>query len=230
MSRARRLLPALLLLALGGCAAPPGPPPARYGSEFPPPRRPRPPSPSLWPSDPGAERNAYLIADPIARTRGDVVTILIRENQTASHREDTRLEQKTGAKLQLESLSGFPTAFRQGLPGGEVSSGRTFDAESEYDKQGRLEARVTCMIVDVYPNGNLVVEGGREIRIDDELKVLRVSGIVRPLDILPGNTVLSENLAEARVSYEGTGPLTRNGQRGAVGKVVDYLWHNLWPF
>ncbi|MEZ6185761.1 MAG: flagellar basal body L-ring protein FlgH [Planctomycetota bacterium] len=226
----RLALALLAALALAGCSAPPGPPPARYGSEFPPPRRARVPSPSLWPTDPGAERNAYLICDPIARTCGDIVTVLIRESQTASQREDTTLEQSTGLQMELESLSGFPNAFNAGLPGGAVSSGRSFDAQSKYDKRGSLQARVTCMIVDVYPNGNLVIEGGREVRIDDELKILRVSGIVRPLDILPGNTVLSENLAEARVSYEGSGPLTRNGKRGAIGTAVDYFWHNLWPF
>lgn len=219
-------LPVLALaLLLAACAAPPAPAPVRFGAEFPP--VPRPTSRgSLWVDG----RGAGLCGDPIARGRGDVVTILIRESQQARQNEATLLEQETSASLELEALAGFPKAFPAGLPAGKASSARSFDATSRVQKDGSLTARVTAVVVDVLPNGCLVLEGTRAVRVDDETKTLRVTGIVRPQDVTPDNTVLSEDLAEASVSFEGTGPLTRNGSRGLVGSAVDFLWHHLWPF
>lgn len=228
----KRVVALLLLLLLGSASACRGVPVvearARFGAEYP--QACAPPSPSLWPRDPAAARRATLVGDTVARARGDTLTILIRESQQITNRESTLLQQSTSAKGEIKELSGLPNAFRPGLPGGEVSSAREFKAGGQYDKDGKFEARVTAVVVDVQPNGNLVVEGARSVRLDDETKTIKISGIVRPFDVTPSNTVLSEDLAEASVSYEGDGPLTRNGKRGVLGSVVDFFFHHLWPF
>ena len=228
MSRAL-VAAALALAALAGCASTPPAPSGRVGAVYPPvvPARPR---ASLWPREPAAERRASFMGDPVARGRGDVVTVLVRESQRTSQREATTLEQSTEARAELGGLQGLPNAFRQGLPGGAVSSTRSFDATGDTNRDGSFEARVSVVVTDVQPNGNLVLEGAREVRVDDDVKLLRVVGIARPLDITIGNTILSEDLAEASITYEGDGPLSRNSSRGVVGTFVDFLWHHLWPF
>ena len=201
----------------------------RFGAQFPAAVE-QPASGSLWPGDEAAARRAGLIGDTVARSRGDIVTVIVRESQLASQREATALDQSTSMKLELSSLKGFPKAFEQGLPGGEASSSRSFSGEGSVDKQGRLEARVTAVVTEVLPNGDLLLEGSRSVTIDDETKELVVRGIARRLDMTASNTILSENLAQAEVSYRGSGPLTRTTKRGLVGRIADFFWHHLWPF
>jgi flagellar L-ring protein precursor FlgH len=231
-----RALALAALLLVSGCASAAARPAARSG-----PGRAVDPIPSavlsappeaasLWPRDSAAQRRSSLIADPIARGRGDIVTVLVHEAQTVTNKETTDLKQDSHLLAQLNQLGALPAAFRNGLPAGEVTSSREFSANGQYDKAGDFETRITATIVDVQPNGNLIIEGTRAVRMDDEVKTLKISGIVRPLDLTTSNTVLSENVAEASVSYEGDGPLTRNQKRGFLGTVFDYLFHNLWPF
>ncbi|MBL4850143.1 MAG: flagellar basal body L-ring protein FlgH [Planctomycetes bacterium] len=229
MMRAIYLACALASLAWGGCALPPEP--ARFDYDYPPLPTKAQVGASLWPQARSSQLAASLISDPIARSRGDIITILIRENQRVQQRESTDVSQRTGVSLELAALTGLPNAFRaNGLPGGQASSERDFSAKGTVSKEGRFEARVTAIVTDVLPNGNLVLEGRRRVEIDNETKNICVRGVARPCDISPGNTIQSELLAAAQVSYEGDGPLTRATQRGIVGTVADFLWHHLWPF
>jgi flagellar L-ring protein precursor FlgH len=219
-----RLLLPWLVCAASGCTVVTADPNPRFSAEYPPvPCAAR--SGSLW--RPGA---ASFVADPVARARGDVVTVLVRESQEARQQDATTLEQTTSADAHLDGLDGLPSTFRKGLPGASVGSTRRFTADGEVTKNGRVTTRVTAVVTDVLPNGCLVVEGTRQVSVDDETRVVHVAGIVRPQDLTPANTVLSEQLAEATVSLEGRGPVTRNGSRGMVGSAVDFLWHHLWPF
>jgi flagellar L-ring protein precursor FlgH len=220
----QRLLLAACALALSGCTVVTADARPRFGSEYPPGPRPV-ASGSLW--APGA---GSLLADPIARQRGDVVTVLVRESQEASQKDETTLEQTTSAEAHLDGLDGLPSTFRKGLPGASVGSTRRFAASGDMTKNGKVTTRVTCVVSDVLPNGCLVIEGTREVNVDAETRTVRVAGIVRPQDITPANTVLSEQLAEATVTLDGRGPLARNSQRGLMGTVTDFLWHHLWPF
>jgi hypothetical protein len=123
---------------------------ARMGAVFPP-AAPRGARVSLWPEDPAAARRARLLADPVARGRGDIVTVLVRESQRATHREATTLDQTTEARAGLGRLEGLPSALRQGLPSGSVSSARNFEAKGDTDRDGSLEARVTGALADFRP-------------------------------------------------------------------------------
>jgi flagellar L-ring protein precursor FlgH len=186
---------------------------------------------SLWPQERGAERRATPVADLVARARGDIVTVLIRESQETSQKEQTKLAQSTSLKAALKDIGVFPHTFAGNpLPSAEAESSRNFQADGQIDKNGRLDARLSAVVIEVQPNGNLVIEGKRTVRIDDEVKTLTISGVVRPADLTPANTVLSENVAEASVSLSGDGALSRNSSRGLLGTIFDWLWHNLWPF
>ena len=116
------------------------------------------------------------------------------------------------------------------LPEIDIRSSRIFDGEAKQEKDSNFEARMAVMIVDRMPNGNLVIAGSRVVQIDDETKTLRISGVVRPIDITAQNSVPSSLVAEARVSMSGEGANTRMVTRGPIGTLFDTLIWAAWPF
>ena len=170
-----------------------------------------------------------LVANKTAARPGDLVTVLIQETQDLKNEEKSDLKTQKALDTQLTSFNIAPDAFTT-LPDVKSSTNNTFAGTANYEKSGNFTARLTAMVVDALPNGNLVISGRREIRIDNETKVIEFSGVVRRYDITAGNTIESELVANARVSYSGSGPLTRTTNRhGFGGFVFDaFIW--LWPF
>ena len=170
-----------------------------------------------------------LTANKTARRVGDLLTVVISEQQDLSNQEKTDLQRSTDLRYRLTNFDVKPNAFNV-LPQVAADSADNFAGTANYQKTGRFQARLTAVVADTLPNGNLVVRGRREIRIDQEVKVLEFSGIVRRYDILPDNTVTSELVADAQVSYAGTGPLTNSTNRRGIGGWLHSLFSWLWPF
>lgn len=170
-----------------------------------------------------------LIANKTARRVGDLVTVLISESQDVSNEEVTGHAKERSLAYNLLNFDVLPDAFNT-LPRIDAESSTEFAGSASQSKRGTFEARLTAMVVDVLPNGNLVVSGRREVRVDDEVKLIEFSGMVRKYDIAANNTIQSELVADARVSYTGNGPLTKaNSRRGWGAWVFDAIdW--LWPF
>ena len=179
-------------------------------------------------SDPGLGP-VSPIADKTANRVGDLLTIIIRENQDQRNEERTDLAKNSTLNYQLLDFNVKPDTFET-LPSIRTSKADTFGGTANYEKRGEFEARLTAMVVDTLPNGNLIVEGRREIRIDTERKVLEFRGIVRRYDVERDNTVESELVADAYVSYAGTGPLTRSNERRGLAKWLYNAIDWIWPF
>jgi flagellar L-ring protein precursor FlgH len=176
---------------------------------------------SLWTKNGAVRRSA--ISDPIAMAAGDIVTIIVEERQQIANSEDASYSKDQNLQFVLEEFAITPDELRF-LPQIDQSSSREWNGEASYNKDGRFEARIAVVVVDVQPNGNLVVEGRRRIQFDEEVKTMRVTGIVRPRDIASDNTVRSRNVANATLSYEGEGPLTRATNQGWLEVVIDFIW------
>ncbi|HED65198.1 MAG TPA: flagellar basal body L-ring protein FlgH [Planctomycetes bacterium] len=170
-----------------------------------------------------------MIADRTARRPGDLVTVLITEQQNIKTEEQSQLKRGTTLDYSLNTFNIKPNAFNP-LPDINATSQDDFTGKANYEKKGNFTARITAIVMDVLPNGNMVILGRREIRIDRETKVIEFSGIVRRFDVSADNTIESELVADARVSYVGTGDLTtttnRNGLGGWFHRAI--VW--LWPF
>jgi flagellar L-ring protein precursor FlgH len=175
---------------------------------------------SLWNPD---RPSPSLFADTTARSVGDVLTIVISEKQVVKNKEDTELGKTSTLDAALTNFDVLPDAFEP-LPAVAGSSDRQFDAEAKYDKENQFETRLSVIVIDVQPNGNLVVEGRRRVIMDKESKCMRVTGIVRPYDVTNANSVYSWQVANASVAYEGNGPLTRTTNRGFLGELLDLIW------
>ena len=170
-----------------------------------------------------------MIADKTAMRPGDLLTILISENQDIKNEETSQLQRATDLSYALTSFNIKPNAFNP-LPDIAAVSQDDFNGRANYEKSGEFTARITTIVMDVLPNGNLVIKGRREIQIDNETKVIEFSGVVRRLDVKPNNTVESELVAQARVSYIGEGDLTDTTNRVGLGGLVHRAIVWLWPF
>ena len=169
------------------------------------------------------------VASKVAAKVGDLVTVVISETQDLKNEESSDISKKTALDYQIKNFDVAPKAFGT-LPHLGTSSDDQFNGAANYSKKGKFQARLTAVVVDVLPNGNLVVGGRREIRIDKETKLLEFCGIVRGFDVKSDNTIASELVADAHVSYVGKGPLTNGTNRRGVGGWIHDALDLLWPF
>jgi len=170
-----------------------------------------------------------LIAEKTAFRKGDLVTVLIRENQSIQNQESADLAKSTNLNYKINLWDIKPNMFDP-LPAIDADSTDSFNGAAKSEKSGAFTARIAAIVVDTLPNGNLVVSGRREISIDKDTKLIEFSGIVRRLDINADNTVQSELVANAEVVYRSTGPLTEHSGRQGVGAVLHRAFAWLWPF
>jgi flagellar L-ring protein FlgH len=178
---------------------------------------------SLWRSGSRA-----FFKDQRAHQIGDILTVTVKitdkaqfENETQrsrTNKEDSGITDFIGSKL----LKNPATAI---LPGRILTADSTANSEGKgsVDRKEELLTNVAAVVTQVLPNGNLVVEGRQEVRVNYEIRELIVAGIVRPEDIQSDNTIDSSKIAEARIAYGGRGQITDVQQPRYGQQVLDVL-------
>jgi flagellar L-ring protein precursor FlgH len=182
---------------------------------------------SLWVED-GPLSQMFVNAK--ARNIGDIITIKIVETATATNQASTKTGRNSTLSAGLDnffnleerypSTSPFFNPF-SGVKGGFDSS---FDGSGSTARSNNLNAYMTARITDILPNGNLSIEGNREVRVNHENQVITLTGLVRPRDISADNVVQSTYLADARITYSGTGVINDNQQPGWLTRIVGKIW------
>lgn len=181
------------------------------------------PTGSLW-----APASGSLYADLRATKVGDVLTITISEEAKASKAATTSAtREKTlsgnftfaGAGLNASGVANPKGAASFGPYSGSFANG--FSGNGATTKQDSLTAYMSATVVDVLPNGNLVIRGSRWTKVNDEMQQLVMEGVVRPTDISRTNTVLSQNVAEAKIFMLGKGPVSQHQKPGWLGQILD---------
>lgn len=220
----RILLPLAGLLLLGGCATTPKPgdDPAYVAAR--PLAAPLPP-----PVGGGLYRAGYdmrLFEDPIARNVGDILTITLIEQTAAKKKADTAVTKDTdvGAAAAL-SASGINT--QPWSTDITAQTERDFEGSGESEQSNSLKGNISVVVADVLPNGNLVVQGEKWIALNQGEEYIRITGLVRPQDIAPDNTVPSFLVADARISYGGTGPIA---DANTLGWLTRFFISAVFPF
>ncbi|HGY91751.1 MAG TPA: flagellar basal body L-ring protein FlgH [Planctomycetes bacterium] len=175
---------------------------------------------SLWNPD---RPMPSLFTDTIARNVGDILTVVIDENQIVKNNEISKLEKESSLDAVLENFDILPNLFEP-LPAAKGSSTRKFDGKGTYDKDNSFRTTMSVVVIDRLPNGNLLIEGTRSIIMDGETKSIRLTGLVRSLDVTSGNTVLSSQIANASIAYEGEGFLNQATNRGWFSRLLDIVW------
>lgn len=175
-----------------------------------------------------SQHSAYLYMDNKARRVGDLLTVSVNENTGATNKEERNLKKDTAVsgKLNLSGKGNAGGAGRSasGELNGSQSSDRTFQGTADFASERQLLDQMTVTVVDILPNGNLVVEGYRRRLIQNEMRLLRVSGVVRPNDIEIPNFIESRFIANFNVSYEGSGVESKFTNQGWLGRIGNKVW------
>jgi flagellar L-ring protein precursor FlgH len=158
------------------------------------------------------------------------VTVLISESQNVRNQEQSDLSKSTNLNYKVNLFDLKPNVFNTLPQVVDADSTDGFIGQAKYEKSGAFNARLAAMVVDVLPNGNLVLSGRREIKIDQETKLIEFSGVVRRFDLSAQNSVPSELVANATVVYKGCGPLTHTTNRSGIGRWLHDAISWLWPF
>lgn len=156
-----------------------------------------------------------LFEDRRARFVGDTITVKIAENTRASKSASNKLDRSGNQQAAITAFAGVPVS---GLTGLEIngSSSTSFNGKGEAANNANFTGNITVTVIDVLPNGNLLVSGEKQIAIGAEQEFIRVSGIVNPSFVDFSNTVESSKIADARIEYKSSGQI-------ADGQVMGWL-------
>jgi flagellar L-ring protein precursor FlgH len=160
-------------------------------------------------SDPAAPRWIdSLVIDPRAHAVNDLLTVKVIENMNAAGNADSSLAKNSASSASLTKLFGLETKLPSMIDPTNLVAGSSdtkFKGSGSTTRSGQLTANLTVRIAEVFPNGDMALEGAREVQINGDRQVLLLTGIVRPTDIGPGNVVLSTAIGQLRVQYIGNG-------------------------
>ena len=206
-----------------GCAAPkvtePAPPAALYYRAPEPKRSPG----SLW--NP-TEENTFLFSDYKAHRVGDIIRVNISETTKGKKEANTKTKRKSeiaATTTNLFNVQSHHPSFTERL-GLEAEFEDEFEGKATTDRKGEFTATITCIVTEVFPNGNLAIEGHREVLVNNEKETITLTGIIRPGDLSPSNTIQSEKVADARITYSGRGVLNDKQRPGWLVRVLDWVW------
>ena len=170
--------------------------------------------------------NTNLFSDNRARGIGDIVTVNISESTDISATENSSADSSNGHSISLDTstflskikdISGY-------VPNIAANTSHNFDGQGEYGSNRNVNLELTAVVTEILANGNLIIEGNRDVNINGEKYNIKLSGIVRPIDINIDNEIQSTAIANASITLEGKGFLTRAGKRGWWNRVREVVW------
>ncbi len=173
---------------------------------------------SLW-----DDRQSRLFTDPRALSEGDLLTVRIKLNDKANFKNQNDRSRTAARKLGYDVTLGWEGASTSGKGDAGLSSSTETNADGEIKRSENLELNVAAIVTEVLPNGNLMIRGSQEVRVNYELRVLTIAGIVRPSDIGAENTITYERIAEARISYGGRGRVSEVQQPAYGQQILDQV-------
>lgn len=183
---------------------------------------------SLW-----QQGEQSMFSDRKARDVGDIVTVLISETASASKQASTSTDRTSSVSASVPNLFGLENSKvftgqnpidLSSLVSADFSNG--FDGTGSTSRKEALTASLTTQVVGRYPNGQLKIRGGKEVMVNNEVQIIYLTGIIRPVDITAANTVSSTKILNARISYTGKGAISDKQSPGWAARVLD----NVWPF
>ena len=221
-----------LSLIIGACASPKHttskgmvmePPKA-----LPLPLAPPPQEGSLW--APRSPRG--LLADLRACNVGDIVLISITESSAATDQATTQADRASGVKVGVTSLLGLRLPQMKSWNDATVSAenaiegtvGNTSKGTGKTDRSSSFSSFITTRVIQILPNNNLVIQGNRQMKLNNETEVVTFSGIIRPEDLDASNTVASFKVAEARIEFSGYGVVSDKQRQGWLTRIIDHIW------
>lgn len=169
-----------------------------------------------------SSRNYNFYGDTVALNIGDVLTVTLNESTRASKNAETKIRKDSEISLPEPNILGkndFGIAT-------SIQNDRDFQGKAEADQSNSLAGNITVTVVEVLPNGVLKIRGEKWLSLTNGDEYVRLTGLVRPQDIDPGNMVASSRIANARIAYGGTGDFDQANQMGWLARFFNSEW---WP-
>ena len=181
---------------------------------------------SLWRAG-----SSTFLRDQRATEVGDIVTVNIEIKDKAQISNTTQRSHIAAEDAAASSFLGYESNLDRFLPEAidptsliDLDSSGSSEGAGSVNRDETIELRVAATVTQVLPNGNLVIAGRQEIRVNFELRELQVAGIIRPEDVASTNTIEFDQIAEARISYGGRGHITDVQQPRYGQQVYDIIW------
>lgn len=164
----------------------------------------------------GQDNWAALASDRRAAAVGDILTVIVLENNNATSTARTGTNRQSQIGGNISAGSSLNESASLGLRG-------QFDGTGQTARAGRMVAQISVRVEEVYPNGDLRIGGASALNIGGERTNIRIRGRVRPADITGANTILSGRIAEAQIDYEGRGFASRSARPGLLQRIFSFL-------
>jgi flagellar L-ring protein precursor FlgH len=178
---------------------------------------------SLW-----RNGSRAFFKDQRAHQVGDILTVRVKIDDKAKVENETQRKRTSGDEAAVKDFLGktaLPGLIRAQVPSTLLAteSVTSMDGKGNTDRKDEIATNIAGVVTQVLPNGNLVIEGRQEVRVNFEVRELVVAGVVRPEDIESDNTIESTKIAQARIAYGGRGQLTDMQQPRYGQQVMDIL-------
>ncbi|MBN2513425.1 MAG: flagellar basal body L-ring protein FlgH [Sedimentisphaerales bacterium] len=179
---------------------------------------------SIWAKKSATSKALY--ADDKAIQVGDLLTVVINEDHKVDNKVKTDLQKSTSNSLLINGDDNKIEHVIPSIPDVSLgaSSSKSVNGKADYKDERSIEDRITVVVQDIHPNGNLVVIGTRTRDISGDKQTIQVSGVVRPSDISYDNTVRSEQIADFSLVALSEGPTKSYNNPGWLGKFLDFIW------
>ncbi|UNK57299.1 flagellar basal body L-ring protein FlgH [Pseudoxanthomonas daejeonensis] len=169
-----------------------------------------------------------LYSDRIARDVGDLLTINLVESTTAQTSATTQVGKTSDISMSAPEILGAPVTYNgRDILSATISGERDFDGQGKSSQSNRLQGSVTVTVIQRLPNGNLVVQGQKNMRLNQGDELVQIQGVVRPADINLDNSVPSSRVGEARIVYGGRGAIAQSNAMGWLGRFFNT---RLYPY
>ena len=220
------LLTSLVLLA--GCTTTPRPdqsPTVSQHQPVPPRQATKPAAGSLY-----RDQNMNLYQDSRAHNVGDIVLVQIVETASAKDKATTSTKRDSQVTGDITSMFRFAQWMRMqdsGLTGAktiEAGMKNDFKGEGETKRDSSITATISARIVEKTMDGNMLIRGFREIKVNNETQHIILSGLINPRDIDPDNSIRSTHVADARIEFSGSGVVSEKQQPGWFARGLDIIW------
>jgi len=169
-----------------------------------------------------------LFEDHTARRVGDILTVVLDEDIKAKKKADLDASKKSSISVTAPNIMGMDPSVLFGKDlSATLASDHDFEGEGEANQSNSLTGNISVTVVDVLPNGNLKVRGEKRVTLNDGSEYIRLSGIVRPIDIDAANSISSTQVADATIMYTGDGAIADSNKMGWFAK---FFLSPIFPF
>ena len=174
-----------------------------------------------------AHNSRLLFDDLKARRPGDLITVILDENTVAAKSASTRSSKDTSIDIPVPTILGTTLSNNNRPLSTTLEGSNSFSGAGDSNQSNSLNGNITVTVVQITDTGNLIIKGEKLLTLNSGHEVISISGVVRPTDVTPDNTVISTLIADANIVYSGRGLIADNNRAGWLTRAVN---SKFWPF